>query len=128
MENKLSPREVREMGGHPFEVTVTWSGGEKKVLVSAVSPVEAAQKGLNQILKRLLSDKRFFHSYVGQMVYSGDLLFRVTDLTLKRKREKEIELGATVENTEGYAKEEIKYIKTLQNITRLEKELEERGK
>jgi len=116
------------MGGHPFEVTVTWSGGEKKLLVSAVSPVEAAQKGLNQILKRLLSDKRFFHSYVGQMVYSGDLLFRVTDLTLKRKREKEIELGATVENTEGYAKEEIKYIKTLQNITRLEKELEERGK
>ena len=26
------------MGGHPFEVTVTWSGGEKKVLVSAISP------------------------------------------------------------------------------------------
>src|SRR5690606_41451068 len=50
------------------------------------SPVEAAQKGLNQILKRLLSEKRFFHSYVGQMLYSGDLLFRVTDLTLKRKR------------------------------------------
>lgn len=33
------------MGGHPFEVTVTWSGGEKKLLVSAISPVEAAQKG-----------------------------------------------------------------------------------